>query len=128
MRRALTAAAALACVIAAGCGGGSSKENAALTATGPTPAATTGVSTSQATPRRVKYRYPRVLQRSFLVSCVKNGGSAAACACTLHRLQERMPLAQFIDYGSALQAKRKPPAALERKFRRTAMECARTSS
>jgi len=61
-------------------------------------------------------------------SCVKNGGSAAACACTLHRLQERMPLAQFIDYGSALQAKRKPPAALERKFRRTAMECARTSS
>jgi len=111
----------------AGCGGSGKRHGSALTATGPTPAATTGVSTSQATPKRVRYRYPRVLQRSFLVSCVKNGGSAAACACTLHRLQERMPLAQFLTYGRALQAKRKPPAALERKFRRTTMECARAS-
>lgn len=112
----------------AGCGGSGKRHSSALTATGPTPAATTGVSTSQATPKRVRYRYPRVLQRSFLVSCEKNGGTTAACACTLHRLQERMPLAQFLTYGRALQAKRKPPAALERKFRRTAKECARASS
>ena len=114
--------------VLAGCGGGSKRHTAALTATGPTPVATTGASTSQATPKHVTYRYPRVLQRSFLVSCEKNGGTTAMCACTLHRLQERMPLPQFIKLGRAFQAKRKPPAALERKFRSTSVQCARSSS
>jgi hypothetical protein len=114
--------------VVAGCGSGTSKNTSALTATGPTPVATTGASTSQATPKRVKYRYPRVLQRSFLVSCVRNGGTTATCACTLHRLQERMPVAQFSKLGGALQAKRKPPAALERKVARTSVQCVRASS
>src|SRR4051795_3133679 len=117
----------------AGCGGGGKRHTSltatgALTATGPTPVATTGASTSQATPRHVKYRYPRVLQRSFLVSCVRNGGTTAMCACTLHRLQERMPLPQFMKLGRAFQAKQKAPAALERKFRSTSVQCARSSS
>src|SRR3954452_17693050 len=116
----------------AGCGGGgkrhtSSTATGALAATGPTPVATTGAST-QATPRHAKYRYPRELQRSFLVSCVRNGGTTAKCACTLHRLQERMPLPQFLKLGRAFQANRKAPAALERKFRSTTVQCARSSS
>lgn len=114
--------------VTAGCGGGGKRHTSALTATGPTPVATTGASTSQATPRHVRFRYPRVLQRSFLVSCVKNGGTTAMCACTLHRLQERMPLAEFIKLGRAVQAKRKGPAALERKFRNASVQCARSSS
>jgi dihydroorotate dehydrogenase len=114
--------------LAAGCAGSSKRHTSALTATGPTPAATTGTSTSQATPTQVKYRYPRVLQRSFLVSCVKNGGTTAACACTLHSLQERMPVEQFVKLGRAFQAKRKPPAALERKFKSSTVQCARNSS
>jgi hypothetical protein len=112
----------------AGCGDGGKRQTSVLTATGPTPVATTGASTSQATPRHVRYRYPRVLRRSFLVSCEKNGGSTAMCACTLHSLQERMPLAEFVKLGRAIQAKRQPPAALERKFKSTSVQCARTSS
>ena len=126
MRRSLLLLALVAVI--AGCGGGSKRHSSALTATGPTPVATTGASTSQATPKHVRFRYPRVLQRSFLVSCEKNGGTTAMCACTLHRLQERMPLPQFLKLGRAFQANRKPPAALERKFRNTSVQCARSSS
>jgi hypothetical protein len=125
MRRSLLLLAVL--VVAAGCGSGK-RHTSALTATGATPVATTGASTSQATPRHVTYRYPRALQRAFLVSCVRNGGTTGICACTLHRLQERMPVVQFSKVGRALQTKRKPPAALERQVRRTSMPCARTSS
>jgi hypothetical protein len=114
-------------LVAAGCGGGDKSHTAALTATGATPIPTTGTSTSQVAPTRVKHHYPRALQRAFLVNCVKNGGTTATCACTLHRLQERMPVAQFSKVGRALQAKRKPPAALERKFRSTSVLCARSS-
>jgi len=124
MRRSLLLLALV--TIVAGCGGGK-RHSADLTATGPTPVATTGASTSQATPKNVRYPYPRILRRSFIVSCVKNGGTTAACACTLHRLQERMPLAQFLQYGRALQAKRTPPAALQRRVRSTAVQCARAS-
>jgi hypothetical protein len=125
VRRSLLLLAVIAVV--AGCGGGK-RHTAALTATGPTPVATTGATTSQVTPKRVNYRYPSVLQRSFLVSCEKNGGTTAACACTLHRLQERMPLPQFVKLGRAYQAERKPPAALQQKLRSTAVQCARASS
>jgi hypothetical protein len=112
--------------LVAGCGGGE-RHTSALTATGPTPVATTGASTSQATPKRIRFHYPRDLQRAFLVDCVKKGGTTATCACTLHRLQERMPVAQFDRVANALQGKRKPPAALERKIKRTSVLCARTS-
>jgi hypothetical protein len=108
---------------ASGCGGGKS-HTSALTATSPTPEATTGVSTSQATPKHVKYRYPRVLQRAFLLNCVKSGGTTKICACTLHRLQQTMPVAQFTSVGLAIQRHRKPPAALERRITRIAVKCA----
>ena len=126
MRRSLLVIALVAVV--AGCGGSDKRHTAALTATGATPVPTTGPTTSQATPTRVAHPYPRTLQRSFLVSCEKNGGTTAACACTLHRLQERMPLEQFLAYGRALRTKSKPPAALQRRFRSTAVQCARASS
>ena len=118
----------LAVLLAAGCGGGGKKHTSVATATGPPPAATTGVSTSQATPKVVKYRYPRSLQRAFLVNCVKSGGTSKICACTLHHLQQTMPVSQFTRVGLALRNGRKPPATLERRIRRTAIACATNAS
>jgi hypothetical protein len=114
--------------LVAGCGGSGKSHTAALTATGPTPIPTTGTSTSQVAPKRVRFTYPRDLQRVFLVNCRKNGGTTAICACTLHRLQERMPVAQFDRVANAIQGKRKPPAALQARIRRTGVQCARNPS
>jgi hypothetical protein len=114
-------------VAAAGCGGSGKSHTSALTATGATPIPTTGATTAQATPKRIKFHYPKDSQRVFLVTCVRNGGSTAICACTLHRLQERMPVADFDRVANALQGRRKPPAALQRKIQRIGVQCARTS-
>ena len=118
-------------LVIAGCGGGkrhgAASGTGALTATGATPIPTTGATTSQATPKRIKFHYPKDSQRAFLVSCVRNGGTTAICACTLHRLQEKMPVAQFDRVANALAGKRKPPATLEREIRRTGVQCAKTS-
>ena len=114
-------------IVAAGCGSGGKGQTSVLTATGPAPGPT-GPTTTPATPRQVKFSYPRDLQRVFLVTCVRNGGTTAVCACTLHRLQERMPAAQFDRVANALQGKRKPPAALEAKIRRTGIQCAKNPS
>jgi hypothetical protein len=35
-----------------------------------------------------------------------------------------MPVAQFSKVGRAIQAKRKPPAALEARIKRTGVQCA----
>lgn len=113
-------------LVVAGCGSGK-RHTSALTATGATPIPTTGATTSQATPKRITFHYPKDLQRAFLVDCVRNGGTTAVCACTLHRLQERMPVPDFDRVALAIQGKRKPPAALEARIRRTGVQCARTS-
>jgi hypothetical protein len=114
-------------IVAAGCGGSGKRHTSVLTATGPTPIAT-GTTTTPATPVRIKFHYPRDLQRVFLVTCVRNGGSTAICACTLHRLQEKMPVAQFDRVANALQGKRKPPAALQARIQRIGVQCARNPS
>jgi hypothetical protein len=115
-------------IVVAGCGGGGKRHTSALTATGAPPVPTTGTTTSQATPKRIKFTYPKDLQRVFLVTCVKRGGSTAICACALHRLQERMPVADFDRVANALEGKRKPPAALQRKIQRIGVQCAKSSS
>ena len=114
-------------IAVAGCGGSGKPQTSALTATGATPIPTTGATTSQAAPKRIKFHYPKDSQRVFLVTCVRNGGSTAICACTLHRLQERMPVAQFDRVTNALQGRRKPPAALQREIQRTGVQCARAT-
>jgi hypothetical protein len=117
-------------LVAAGCGGGGSdkRHTSVLTATGATPIPTTGTSTSQVEPTRIRFHYPRDSQRVFLVNCVRNGGSTAICACTLHQLQEKMPVAQFDRVANALAGKRKPPAVLQARIRRIGIQCARSSS
>jgi hypothetical protein len=79
-------------VLAAGCGGGNGGGNAKNSqgfraAHQPPPAAETGVKTSQVTPQRRKYVYPRALARRIVTSCVRSGGSTRLCGCVIKRLE-----------------------------------------
>lgn len=103
----LVALALLVAAVAAGCGSTTKKSsNGFGAATQPPPAAQTGVSTSQETPKRRKYRYPRKLARQIQVACLGTGRSTAVCACVLDELENTLPPAKLGATGVEARIKR----------------------
>ena len=100
MRIGLVLAAVAAVLLTSGCG--SKKSNGFGAATQPPPAATTGVSTSQATPAHVRYVYPRPLARRVMQSCLSgSGGTAELCGCALKRLENTVKPSALAGSGLA---------------------------
>jgi hypothetical protein len=69
---------------------------------------------------RPRASYPAVVQRNFLASCERNGGSDASCRCALSKVQRRYTYDQFAQIERDTNEGRAAPEG----FVAIARECA----
>jgi hypothetical protein len=113
--KALAIAAAVAALVAAGCGGKNEKPKAVG-------GATTGVASVPQNGGVARYAYPSALAHAFTTSCRhQRGGTDSACTCVLDHLKQNTPtrqLRQLVPLGRG-----GAPGSAQKKLRAAGRSC-----
>jgi hypothetical protein len=54
--------------------------------------------------------YPSEVVQNFMNACTQGGGSDKACTCVIERLQDEMPLDEFVEFEAQVNAGEELPS------------------